>query len=233
MRLNIILNQAVILVAVFAIYIFFIFIYDLYFYKQWYLKVCSIVYCLENIEFKDYASILATLIGSAFVAIGLFSWKDVYILSLEKKDLETFRDVLHEKIQNIEIIYGSFADQYTYINDYITKNTLKISSFDDTIQDYTSVKKYLNDLRDKLLITNNKFRLHRKYFIVYGGSLDLKKFDAEFMDFVLLQDKIMNSIEDDNVQYFLNNFIDYENKYKTMNTILNEILDHNIKLLKR
>lgn len=233
MKNNIFFKLISIIFYVFATYWFLLFLYDLYFYKHFYTKFCSFIYCLEYIEFKDYASILATLIGSAFVAYSLFSWKDIYILGLEKKDLESFRDVLHEKMQNIEIIYGSFADQYTYINDCIINKNLSISSFNETIQDYKSVKEDLKNLRIDLLKTNNKFRLHRKYFIIYGGYLDQKKFDEEFMHFVLIQDKIMNSMEDDNVQFFLNNFIDYENKYKFMNTILNEILKNNIKLLKR
>ncbi|WP_427837890.1 hypothetical protein ABUS21_12115 [Acinetobacter baumannii] len=233
MRKDILYKQAKILVAVFAIYILLIFIYDLYFHLRWYEKVCSTVYCFENIEFKDYASILATLIGSAFVAIGLFSWREFYVLGLEKKDLEDFRGVVHEKMQNIEMIYGCFYDQYTYINECIKTQNLKITSFSQTIQNYAAEIEETRLLRKDLLKTNNKFRLHRKYFIIYGGTLNQKEFDNEFHKFILIQDKIMNSIEEDDVNYFLTNFTDYEDNYRYINSILVKILANNINLLRR
>lgn len=233
MRKNIFYKQARILVAVFAIYISLIFIYDLYFHMHWYEKVCSTFYCFENIEFKDYASILATLIGSAFVAIGLFTSKEFYVLGLEKKDLEKFRDVVHEKMQNIEIIYGCFSDQYTYINECKNTKKIVITSFKQTIQNYNSEIDETRSLRKNLLNTNNRFRLYRKYFIIYGGTLNQEEFDKEFHKFVLIQDKIMNSIEDDDVNYFLTNFLDYEENYKLINSILVGILEKNIMLLRR
>ncbi|WP_410250110.1 hypothetical protein, partial [Acinetobacter baumannii] len=78
MKNSIFLKLFSIIFIVFGTYLFLLFLYDLYFYKHLYNKVCSILYCLEFIEFKDYASILATLIGSSFVAYSLFSWKDTF-----------------------------------------------------------------------------------------------------------------------------------------------------------
>lgn len=186
----------------FFIYYLFLLGYDLYFKKNYYIFICDKVYCIDNIEYKDYASVVATLIGSAFVFYSLFTWKDNFKFNLTKNDIERFRFATHALMKNLDTQFDSFSDQYEYINEAKNKGTV-VNDFNTTVAHYNES---ISECKTKRLLTIdlfNDFRFERKYFVLHGGKTDRYDFDVKHKNFINSLDELHCAFIDNKVDEFL------------------------------
>ncbi|MGL2936209.1 hypothetical protein [Acinetobacter baumannii] len=226
MKNSIFLKLFSILFIVFGTYLFLLFLYDLYFYKHLYNKVCSILYCLEFIEFKDYASILATLIGSAFVAYSLFSWKDTFRFNIIKNDIERFRQASHNLLKNIDMQRGCFLDCEAYIKDKEDKG-IPVKEFKDVLYNYELALEDITNKRFSTIALFHDFRFERNYFIIHGGNNNKDDFNNSFKTMISRLDHLHNDFENNDIPSFKVNIIEfnkaYEDFHKKFIDILGEI----------
>ncbi|MFP0263779.1 hypothetical protein [Acinetobacter pittii] len=230
MKNNIFFRLISIIFFVFISYLSLLFIYDFYFYKHLYIKICPVVYCFEFIEFKDYASILATLIGSAFVAYSLFSWADNFKYNLKKGDIDRFRMTTHNFMKTINIIHGDYKDIYSFI---INFESLKAdtSKFENFVVNYQGNLNELNILTTKLAQQYHEFIFDSRYYKLHGGSLDLVSLKDKFKELTKVMGFMLGDLHNNDVQEFKNQTLEFENLYNDFNSELSEILDKTYEIL--
>lgn len=221
-----------IIFIVFGTYLFLLFLYDLYFYKHFYNKLCSIFYCLEYIEFKDYASILATLIGSAFVAYSLFSWKDSFRFNLIKSDIERFRLAAHNLLKNLEMQRGCYLDCEAYIKETEDQG-ISVQTFDEILTHYTIAIDDLKKLRLNTITLVHEFKFERNYFILHGGNKNREEFNKSFSIMIRTLDIIQNNFEKNDIKSFKINIIEFHRSYESFHKIFIKILDETYNLLNK
>ncbi|MFY0112496.1 hypothetical protein ABTU74_21965 [Acinetobacter baumannii] len=232
MKNNIFFKLIAIIFYVFGTYWFLLFLYDLYFYKHFYNKFCSFFYCLEYIEFKDYASIIATLIGSAFVAYSLFSWKDTFKFNLVKNDIERFRFATHNLMKNLNSQFGSFADQVDSIE--IAKGKgIEVADFNITLVHYEDCITQLNALRVSTIELYNEFTFEIKYFILHGGKIDADDFTTKLKDFLNSLDELHSAFNDNNITEYLNAYPKCEEKKRIFTKDAGKLLSEIYKILNK
>ncbi|HCA5024665.1 hypothetical protein [Acinetobacter baumannii] len=224
MRNNIFVKLTSIILLVFGTYLFLLFLYDFYFYKKYYLKVCSKIYCFDHIEFKDYASILATLIGSAFVAYSLFSWADNFKYNLKKGDIDRFRQVIHNLMKTLTIIHGDYSDISSYIEVCETSGR-DASSFENMIVNFKGNLTALTDLAMKADQQFHEFTFESRYFILHGGNLDLINLKDKRKKLYTIIGFMLADLHRDNVTDFKLHANKFETLYKEFNSELLNILD--------
>lgn len=217
---------------VFATYLSLLFLYDYYFYKHLYLNFCSHIYCFEFVEFKDYASILATLIGSAFVAYSLFSWKDTFRYNLVKNDLERFRNASHNFLKNIEMQRGCYLDCEAYIKEEEDKG-VPVHNFDDILIDYANSVEEMKNLRLNTITLSHEFRFERNYFILHGGSKNRDVFNKSFNVMIRSLDSLHNDFIKNDLISFKKNIIEFHIVYEDFHKIFIAILEETYKLLNK
>ncbi len=216
---------------VFVPYLALLYIYDFYFYKKLYVNFCSTFYCLENIEFKDFASILATLMGSGLVAYSLFSWKDNFKYNLVKSDLERFRFSIHELKKNLESQKSCFSDPISYMEELYSSYNYVPNSFSNIIHDYPAAKLDLSNLRNETIKVIQEFKFERTYYELHGGKLNISTFDKKLREMISELDKLHNSFNNDNIPQFKNEFQVFTTAYKSINQEINSLLKETYKLL--
>ncbi|MGL2935856.1 hypothetical protein [Acinetobacter baumannii] len=216
--------------SVFLTYIFLLFIYDYYFYKEFYLKVCSIFYCFEFIEFKDYASILATLIGSAFVAYSLFSWADNFKYNLKKGDIDRFRMTTHNFMKTINIIHGNYKDIYSFIINFESLNG-DTSKFEKFVVNFKGNLEELNILTTKFAQQYHEFIFDSRYYRLHGGNLDLVSLEGKYKELTKVMGFMLGDLHNNDVQEFKNQALEFERLYNELNSELSEILDKTYEIL--
>ncbi|KRI61161.1 hypothetical protein APC62_09660 [Acinetobacter pittii] len=230
MKNNIFFKLISIIFIVFGTYLFLLFLYDFYFYKKLYIKVCSFFYCFEFIEFKDYASILATLIGSAFVAYSLFSWVDSFKYNLKKGDIDRFREATHNLMKTINILHGEFTDICVFIDDRISVN-VNTKDFNTIVLDYEGTVSNINTLSMNLVHQYHAFIFESRYFTLHGGEFDLDQLKVKRTEFEEILGYMISDLEDNKTLDFRGQITVFEKKYTDFNNDLSEILDKTYEML--
>ncbi|MFL9550777.1 hypothetical protein, partial [Acinetobacter baumannii] len=197
-----------------------------------YNKFCSIFYCLEYIEFKDYASILATLIGSAFVAYSLFSWKDSFRFNLVKNDIERFRQASHNLLKNLEMQRGCYLDCEAYIKEKEDKGS-PVKKFEDILTDYAIALDDIKKRRLDTIILAHEFRFERNYFVLHGGSNNRDEFNNSFRIMIRSLDYLHNDFINNDINNFKKNIVEFHKAYGDFHKVFIKILDETYELLSK
>ncbi|MEA1228745.1 hypothetical protein ODQ17_05160 [Acinetobacter sp. IRS14] len=230
MKNNIFIKISSIIFFVFISYLVLLFLYDFYFYKHLYIKICSIFYCFEFIEFKDYASILATLIGSAFVAYSLFSWADNFKYNLKKGDIDRFRMTTHNFMKTINIIHGEYKDIYSFI---INSESLKVDSskFENLVVNFKGNLDELNILTFKFSQQYHEFIFDSRYYQLHGGNLDLVSLKDKYKKLMEVTGFLLSDLHNNEVQEFKIQIPEFESLYNEFDSELSRILDKTYEIL--
>lgn len=230
MKNNIFFKLTSIIFFVFISYLTLLFLYDFYFYKHLYIKICPIIYCFEFIEFKDYASILATLIGSAFVAYSLFSWADNFKYNLKKGDIDRFRETTHNLMKTINVIHGDYSDIYSFIINFESCNG-DTSNFENIVVNFKGNVAELNTLTTKFVHQYHEFIFESRYYKLHGGKLDLVGLKDKYKQLTQVMGFMLGDLHNNNVQEFKNQNIEFEIFYAEFNNELSKILDKTYEIL--
>lgn len=230
MRNNIFLKLTSIILLVFGTYLFLLFLYDFYFYKKYYVKVFSKIYCFNHIEFKDYASILATLIGSAFVAYSLFSWVDSFKYSLTKGDIDRFRETTHNLMKTLNIINGEITDICKFIDDHIAAGELA-NDFNKIVFNYEKTFSNINEIALKFAPQFHAFIFESRYYKLHGGDLNLDYLNRQRTEFEEVLGYMLSDFKDNKTHDFRKQLIIFEKIYNEFNGELSKTLDKTYEML--